>query len=441
MVSVSKNSFIQTLKQYLLKYRSLFKKRSFDIFFWLILAIISVEEVRSIRFLYEHFIKRYSKKTLNSLYYVLSYIHFPTEDIMKITVGIVLSLIPEVLKGTTIFITIDDTLQAKFGNKFDCYFKHFDHTSKSGNAYLNGHCFVSLAINIPLNYMGKTKILSIPVGYRLYTKEKSKLQLASDMIESIMDLLKDFQVILLCDSWYSKGMIIDTVKKHENLQLIAAVRSDTALFDLPPSPTGKRGRPRIRGNRLDKSAFSYVKSGDYYVATKKVMTRLFNQPVYITITTTDPEELTSVRVYISTLNEEDINVFNHHDVEVGSSNFKKENNLILRAYGIRWNIEVIFYQQKCFWGFSNYMVRNKLAIERYINLLSIGFTFVSTLPFVDQRFESYKFQSPQVIRREISSHIQKELILTSFISSFENSKIYSAIKERASSYLRCKKVS
>jgi len=26
----------------------------------------------------------------------------------------------------------------------------------------------------------------------------------------------------------------------------------------------------------------------------------------------------------------------------------------------------MFYQQKFFWGFSNYMVRNKLDIERYI---------------------------------------------------------------------------
>lgn len=440
MISISKNSFIQTLKQYLLQYRSIFKKRSFDVFFWLMLAIISVEEIRSIRFLYEHFIKKYSKKTLNSLYYVLSYIHFPMEELMKITVGIVVSLIPKTLKDTTVFITIDDTLQAKFGNKFDCYLKHFDHTNKSGKSYLNGHCFVLLVINIPLHYQGQTRILSVPVGYRLYTKDKSKLQIASEMIECSMKLLQDFQVVLLCDSWYSKGIIIDTVKKHENLELIAAVRSDTALFDLPPVPTGKRGRPRIRGNRLHKATFSYTKSGDYYVATKQVMTRLFNEPVYITVTTTNPEELASVRVYISTLNQEDINIFNHHDVEIGSSNFKKEDYLTLRAYGIRWNIEVIFYQQKFFWGFSNYMVRNKLAIERYVNLLSIGYTFVCVLPFLNQRFRDYQFQSPQVIRREIASNIQKELILTSFVFSLESSKIYSAIKKSAINYLQEKKI-
>ncbi|KXG74831.1 hypothetical protein AN619_21720 [Thermotalea metallivorans] len=48
MLSISKDSFIQTIEQYLLQYRSLFKKRSFNIFLWLMLAITSVEEVRSI---------------------------------------------------------------------------------------------------------------------------------------------------------------------------------------------------------------------------------------------------------------------------------------------------------------------------------------------------------------------------------------------------------
>ncbi|QXM06240.1 hypothetical protein [Crassaminicella indica] len=90
MISISKYSFIQTLQQYLLKYCSLFKKRSFDGFLWLMLAITSVEEVRSIRFLYENFIKKYSGKALNSLYYVLSYVHFPMEELIRITVGIVI---------------------------------------------------------------------------------------------------------------------------------------------------------------------------------------------------------------------------------------------------------------------------------------------------------------------------------------------------------------
>ena len=147
-----------------------------------------------------------------------------------------------------------------------------------------------------------------------------------------------------------------------------------------------------------------------------------------------------MRVYISTLDPKAIQLFKEHLQEESNNSFKGSENLTLRAYGIRWNIEVIFYQQKFFWGFSNYMVRNKLAIERYVNLLAIGFTLVCVLPFLDQRFKAWQFESPQAIRREISSQIHRELILNSFVSSLENSKIYSSIKESVKCYLQGKKI-
>lgn len=86
------------------------------------------------------------------------------------------------------------------------------------------------------------------------------------------------------------------------------------------------------------------------------------------------------------------------------------------------------------------MVRNKLVIERYVNLLAIGFTLVCVLPFSYQRLKAWQFQSPQAIKREIASHIHKELILNSFVSSLENSKIYSSIIKSVKCYLQGKKI-
>jgi hypothetical protein len=169
-------------------------------------------------------------------------VKFPTEKLSVITTSIALTLIPEELRNTTLFITIDDTLQAKYGDKFDCYSKLFDHAKKTGSQYLNGHCFVSLVLNLPLIHKGKVRYLSLPIGYRLYSAQKNKLEIAAAMIENIMPKLKSFQVILLCDSWYSKGQIIKTVKKYNNLEIIGAVRYDTALYDLPPAPTGNLGK-------------------------------------------------------------------------------------------------------------------------------------------------------------------------------------------------------
>lgn len=419
-----------------MQYRSIFKKRSFDIFYWLIMSILCTEEVRSIQFLYDGFIKKHTDKVLNSIYYFLSYTKFPVGELIVTTLSIALSLIPKELTGNTLFITIDDTLQAKYGSKFECYSKHFDHTRKTGSQYLNAHCFVSIMLNIPLSCQGKVKYLSLPLGYRLYSTCQNKLEMASAMIKCIMPQLQAFQVILLCDSWYTKGAIIDTVKEFDNLDIIGSVRHDTAMYDLPPTPTGKRGRPRKKGDRLNIKEFSYSKIGDYYVAEEKVMTNLFEKAVYVTVTTTDTKTFASIRVYISSINPDEVKTLAANE----SLNSNNENELetkskTLVTYRIRWNIEVMFYQHKFFWSFGNYMVRNKDAIERYVNLLAIAYTFTYVLPFIDRRYSEYQFKSPQLVKRAIGEQITKELIFDSFVSNFESAKIYSAIKEAVQGFL------
>lgn len=440
MINIPNNSINKTLKEYLLQYRSVFTKRSFEIFHWLILAIISMEEIRSIKFLYDNFISKYSNKVLNSFYYFLSHSSFSIEKLMSKTIDIVLTLISDYQSELTIFLSIDDTLQAKYGKKFDCYYKLFDHTSRTGSSYLSGHCFVSLVINIPLRYNGKIRYLSLPVGYKLYDKTQSKLELASDLLDTAMPLLKSYQVILLCDSWYSKGAVLDTVSSYENLDLIGAVRKDTAIFDLPPEPTGKRGRPRVRGDKLDIHAFSYKKANEYFISTRKVMTRLFKVPVYIIVTTKDTNTFSSTRLFICTINPDEINIFKHQDVQKSKYDNSNLNQIPLSAYSIRWNIEVIFYQHKFFWSFGNYMVRNKDAIEKYVNLLSVSYTLVSILPFVEEKFKEYKFNSPQRIKRVIAEQITKELIFNSFVSSLESSKIYFKIQKAVNSFLQKDKI-
>lgn len=110
-----------------------------------------------------------------------------------------ISLIPNTLKKTTtIYLIIDDTLQAKFGEKFDCYEKLFDHTSKNRSSYLNGQYFISLDIAIPITHNTKINYLKLPIQYRLY--DKTKLEVAADMVMDITYALAEYQVIVTCDS-------------------------------------------------------------------------------------------------------------------------------------------------------------------------------------------------------------------------------------------------
>lgn len=85
----------------------------------------------------------------------------------------------------TLYLIIDDTLQSKLGKHFYCYSKLFDHTNKNGSNYLNGHCFVCLAMAIPVIYNKKIHYIKIPVQYNLYDKSKTKLKLATDIVAAV----------------------------------------------------------------------------------------------------------------------------------------------------------------------------------------------------------------------------------------------------------------
>ena len=96
-----------------------------------------------------------------------------------------LSIIPESLAKEPIVIAIDDTTIAKFGKKFADVQYMYDHSiHDSKNHMVNGHCFVSLTMSVPVmetrkGYQQQIRYVPISIGYAMWTPEKSKLELTS----------------------------------------------------------------------------------------------------------------------------------------------------------------------------------------------------------------------------------------------------------------------
>ena len=427
MNSIGNNSLINTLKKYLTAYKSIFYKRSFDNFQIIVISILYMQEVKSIKLLYDKFIRKYWNICLNRFYYFLSEKNFNITELAIATINILIKLIPNELKDNiTIYLIVDDTLQSKFGKHFDCYSKLFDHTSKNGSNYLNGHCFVCLAMAIPVMYNKKIHYIKIPVQYKLYDKSKTKLKLAADMVASVAPALEEYQVIVTCDSWYTKKPFINEIEKFANINVLGALRSDTVMYEVSyEKHTGKRGRPRKRGHRINYKTLDYVKDGKYFIAHTQAKTNLTDKIVYITVTTTDIETFKSVRLYMSTINPDDINSFDNST----ANDSDKLDKTIYNIYKVRWNIEVIFYQQKTFWSFSNYMVRSKAGIEKYVNLLGVAYTMCITLPFINEQFSKYQFQSPQEFKYHLSEGILKELFIDKLLKTLQSVKNIITIKD------------
>ncbi len=209
----NKNSLIGRVKNYFSLYFENFSAGTAENLFLFVLSIIALESAGSIRFLYMRFLKSISRKSLNAFYYTCSYAKLDYSKFMNFTVKIALSLISSTYANEPVFLLIDDTIIPKFGHEFESISKLFDHSSYTGSNFLNGHCFVSLTLCIPVSKNGKIHYMSIPLGYKMRQKEKSKMALAADMVSQIMPVLSDInQVILIFDSWYAKSYVTSLVR-------------------------------------------------------------------------------------------------------------------------------------------------------------------------------------------------------------------------------------
>ena len=90
----------------------------------------------------------------------------------------------------------------------------------------------------------------------MWTKERTKIELAGDLVEEMMPLLKGRQVLLFFDSWYAKSSLMERVLQYPELAIVCNARSDSAMYELPPLPNGKPGRPKKRGKRIHLDDFT-----------------------------------------------------------------------------------------------------------------------------------------------------------------------------------------
>lgn len=143
-----------------------------------------------------------------------------------------------------VFLCIDDTIVPKFGKKFEDVLKLFDHAVHNGSDYLNGHCFVSLMLCVPVWYKYKIVYQSVPLSYRMWQKKESRLELAASMVRQVMPELREKKnVIILCDRWYTKSSLVSVADEYPNPDLIGNAGYDSVLYDPAPQPTGRREVP------------------------------------------------------------------------------------------------------------------------------------------------------------------------------------------------------
>lgn len=198
------------------------------------------------------------------------------------------------------------------------------------------------------------------------------------------------------------------------------------MYDLPPQPTGKRGRPATHGKRLsiqEDFVLSEEKIGEYYLAVRHVLTNLFGKRVVLAYVTAPEKTSKSKRLFFSTILPERLGMFCawQEPAQIQQMNHSLLPFLPLFLYGFRWKIEVSYYEQKTFWSLCHYMVRSRTGIELLVNLINLAYCAMKILPYQDKEWGVYQSESVQEFRCALSKQIREELFYASFVKKLETS--------------------
>ena len=113
-------------------------------------------------------------RCLNSYYQALQNEPVTSHSLRLQTAQLACRLIPAALQNEPVFLSIDDTTVPKFGKKSDAVSVLHDHACHTGKPYVNGHCFVSLALSVPVlsQREGKTPLIKIRWALRTITMNR-----------------------------------------------------------------------------------------------------------------------------------------------------------------------------------------------------------------------------------------------------------------------------
>ena len=84
------------------------------------------------------------------------------------------------------------------------------------------------------------------------------------------------------------------------------------MYDLEPARTDRRGRPAKHGKRLSVETdftFSNEKIGDYYIGSRRVLTKIFGSKEVLAYVTATEKEHGTKRLFFSTVFPENLQIF------------------------------------------------------------------------------------------------------------------------------------
>ncbi len=149
---------------------------------------------------------------------------------------------------TPVVLAVDDTLWRRSGRRLHGAAWHHDGNGPGRHRPAWGHRWVVVGVIVHLPFVPRA--VCLPILARLWLPgqaDRTPLILARELLDQVTGHLGDRPVHLVGDAAYI-GKPLRGLPAQ--VTVTARLRCDAALYAPPPSPTGRPGRPRGKGDRL-----------------------------------------------------------------------------------------------------------------------------------------------------------------------------------------------
>ena len=258
-----------------------------------------------------------------------------------------------------ITVAVDDSLFARRGKKVHAAGWFHDGSAVGDKKIGYGNNWVVAAIVVRLALVHRP--VALPVGFALIHKgseDSSRLEAARRLVCALSDALPGRRIDVVADSAYA-GKALRGLP--EQVTWTTRLRSNAALYQLPPERTGRRGRPRTKGDRLDPLA-ALAQKASFIEATvhrygKEANVRIATVScLWYRVFGTQPVTVVFVRDKHST----------GYDVALVTTDISATPTTIIERYAARWSIEVAIEDAKVTIGVGQARNRTPLAVERAV---------------------------------------------------------------------------
>jgi DDE superfamily endonuclease len=152
--------------------------------------------------------------------------------------------------GADLQVAVDDSVFRRSGRKVHGAGWQHDGSSPSVNKLSYGNCFVTAGIVVKLPFC--TRAVCLPVLARLHLPGKkkegpSKVDTAAALVRLLALAFPDRVIHVVADAAYH-GPALRALPG--NVTWTCRIPRNAVLYDLAPPRTGRRGRPRSKGDRL-----------------------------------------------------------------------------------------------------------------------------------------------------------------------------------------------